>query len=192
MFVEFGDLQCPACAQVAPTVRELRREFGDRVRFVFRHFPLDSVHEYALPAAEASECAARQGKFWEAVDRFYQAQGALDAASLERYAGELRLDAVKYRACIANKESFPQIQSDVNDGRALGVRSTPTFFVGDRRLVGAVALSDFEKMLKDDLAVAGIPASSTGASAAPADKEKSGADETKTPYQSRVAAPTVN
>lgn len=176
VFLEFGDLQCAACAQVAPTVRELRHRFGDRVRFVFRHFPLDSIHAYALPAAEASECAARQGKFWEAVDRFYQAQGMLDVTSPERYAGELGLDMAKYRACMANKETFPQIQGDVLDGRALGVGSTPTFFVGRRRIVGARALSDFEQMLKDDLIVAGVPGGSTRPSAAPAEGKKSSGD----------------
>ncbi len=155
-FVEFGDFQCPACVRVAPTVQELRRRFGNRVRFVFRHFPLESIHLYAVSAAEASECAALQGNFWGAVDRFYESDGILDPASLQKYVSDLGLDASKYRACMDNKNGDAQVQRDILDGVALGVRSTPTFFIGDKRLVGVVPLSTFVQMLNDDLASARV------------------------------------
>ncbi len=156
--VEFGDIQCPACAATAPTVEELRRKYGDRVRFVFREFPLPQLHMYAEGAAEAAECAGKQGKFWPALDRLYQANGALADADLERYASQLGLDMQQFRACMATHATRAQIQRDVEDGRALGVRGTPTFFLGNRRIVGPMELGKFEQLLNEDLAAAGTPA----------------------------------
>ncbi len=146
-FVEFGDFQCPSCIASEQTNRELRRRFGDRVRFVFRHFPLERIHQYALDASEASECAADQGKFWEAHDLFYKANGELDDTSLKRYAGELGLDMGKFNACLASGETLPRIRRDIDDGHTLGVRATPTFFFQGQRIEGALDLARFEQML---------------------------------------------
>ncbi len=175
-FVEFGDLQCPACAASYPTVKALRNQYGDRVKFVFREFPLEQIHPFALHSAEAAECAAQQGKFWEMVDRLYDAKGDLADASLERYAGELGLDQAKFHGCFLSQATLAQIRQDQQDGLALGVRPTPTFFVGKRRVEGALTEYQFASMLLDDLQAAGMlksdsaPAPAT--SAAPA-QEKS-------------------
>jgi protein-disulfide isomerase/uncharacterized membrane protein/rhodanese-related sulfurtransferase len=150
-FVEFGDLQCPACAASYPIVRSLRQQYGDRVKFSFRHFPLPTIHVFAMKAAEASECAAQQGKFWEYVDRAYDSKGDLKDESLEGYAGELGLDKDRFHQCLATDATLPQVQRDQADGLALGVRPTPTFFVGKRRIEGALTEYQFSTMLLDDL-----------------------------------------
>jgi protein-disulfide isomerase/uncharacterized membrane protein/rhodanese-related sulfurtransferase len=149
--VEFGDLQCPSCVAAEPEMRELRRLYFDRVRFVFRQFPLENVHAYALKAAEASECAAQQGKFWESLERFYAANGDLKDESLVRYAAELGLDTTRFSSCLASGATKATIQRDREDGHALGVRGTPTFFLADQRIVGAPELPQFKQMLNQAL-----------------------------------------
>jgi protein-disulfide isomerase/rhodanese-related sulfurtransferase len=167
--VEFGDLQCPSCAASEPEMRQLRRRYGNRVRFVFRQFPLEKLHAYALNAAQASECAAQQGKFWEALERFYAANGDLSDKSLERYAGELGLDTAKFHACFTSGATLATIRRDFEDGRALGVRGTPTFFLGRQRILGAPELAKFEQLLNAELSLFGgvsagtTPAPPTGA-----------------------------
>lgn len=151
-FVEFGDMQCPACVASYPTVEQLRNTFGDRVRFVFREYPLESIHMYALSAAEAAECAAKQGRFWPMLDRLYAAHGQLDEPSIQRYAQEVGVDVAQLKQCIASDDTLPTIRRDQQDGLALGVRSTPTFFVGPRRIEGALTYEQFAAMLNDDLA----------------------------------------
>jgi protein-disulfide isomerase/rhodanese-related sulfurtransferase len=160
--VEFGDLQCPSCAAAAPEMREIRRRYRDRVRFVFRQFPLERVHAYALHAAQASECAAQQGKFWEAVDRLYAANGDLGDKSLERYARELGLDTAKFHACFSSGATLAVIRRDLDDGHALGVRGTPTYFLGRQRILGTPEIAQFQQMLNRELAAAGsAPAATT-------------------------------
>ena len=168
-FVEFGDLQCPACAASYPIVRSLRSQYADRVKFAFREFPLESIHPYALHSAQAAECAGQQGKFWEMVDRLYEANGDLADASLERYAGEVGVDKGQFHACLASGATLPQIRRDQEDGLALGVRPTPTFFVGKRRIEGALTEFQFSSLLIDDLEAAGmLKSGSASSSAAPA------------------------
>lgn len=155
-FVEFGDLQCPACVASYPIVRSLRSQYGDRVKFAFREFPLETIHPFALHSAEAAECAGEQGKFWEMVDRLYEAKGDLADASLERYAGEVGLDKTQFHQCLVSGVMVPRIRRDQEDGLALGVRPTPTFFVGKRRIEGALTEYQFSNMLVDDLQAAGM------------------------------------
>ncbi len=169
--VEFGDLQCPSCVAAEPEMRELRARYRDRVRFVFRQFPLERMHQYALKAAEASECAGQQGKFWEAVDRLYDAHGDLKDESLMQYARELGLDTARFNSCLSSGATRAIIERDSDDGRALGVRGTPTFFLGQQRIVGAPEIAKFEQMLNDELRLMGTSAAS------PADNAKSAASQ---------------
>ena len=161
--VEFGDLQCPSCAAAEPQIRELRQRYRDRVRFIFRQFPLEKMHIFAMKAAEASECAAQQGKFWESVERFYAANGELGDESLARYSRELGLDGGKFQSCLSSGATRAIIQRDSEDGRALGVRGTPTFFLGNQRIVGAPERAKFEQMLEQAIAAA-APAPTMAAS----------------------------
>ena len=172
-FVEFGDLQCPACAAVYPTVRDLRAQYGDRVRFVFRQYPLPQIHQFALKAAEASECAAQQGRFWPYVDRAYDSKGDLSVPSLERYAGELGLNTQAFHQCLATDATLPIVERDQADGLALGVRATPTFFVGNRKIEGALSAYQFSELIAEDLSKANSAATSTATPNSPAPAQPS-------------------
>ena len=150
--LEFGDIQCPACGRAEEVARQMRSRYGDRVRFAFRHFPLPSIHSYAEQAAEASECAAEQGKFWEALDRFYKGQDDLREPALMRYAGEVGLDMNQFRQCWAQGRGAAHVKQDAEDARALGLRSTPTFFIGTQVVEGPIGLEQFSRMIDQELA----------------------------------------
>jgi protein-disulfide isomerase/rhodanese-related sulfurtransferase/uncharacterized membrane protein len=185
--VEFGDLQCPSCVAAEPEMRELRRLYRNRVRFVFRQFPLENVHAYALKAAEASECAAQQGKFWQSLERFYSANGDLKDESLLRYAAELGLDAAMFKSCLGSGATRAVIQRDREDGRALGVRGTPTFFLANQRIVGAPEMPQFQQMLNQALASS---SASAQVSAAPAPATAPRGSSSK-PAQQQQASPSL-
>lgn len=191
-FVEFGDLQCPACAATNPTILQLRQRFGDRVRFVFRNFPLESIHSFALGAAQAAECAGQQNRFWEMVDRLYTANGALDNASLQRYAAELSLDTPRFRDCLASGMTLPAIRRDQEDGIALGVRATPTFFVGNRRIEGPMEFAQFAAMLNEDLRAQSSPAPASAPAQAPPLPATKPAAGSNPPAPSSTAAIALN
>jgi protein-disulfide isomerase/rhodanese-related sulfurtransferase/uncharacterized membrane protein len=154
--VEFGDFQCPACGRAEESAIEIRKKYGDQVRFVFRQFPLERIHPFALEAAEASECAADQGKFWEAVEKLYARQSDLTEPALLQYASDLGLDVPRFQQCLANGSTLARIRRDVEDGRALGVDRTPTFFVGRQMVLGGMSLEQFAKLLEQERATAGL------------------------------------
>jgi protein-disulfide isomerase/rhodanese-related sulfurtransferase len=130
--VEFADFQCPACGQEQEVVREIRQKYGNQLRWVFRQFPIASLHKYAEAAAVASECAADQGKFWEAVNKFYDHQTDLSNDALRRYAAELGLDTSRFNQCLSSQATLERVRRDLDDAHALGVRGTPAFFVNQR------------------------------------------------------------
>ena len=130
--VEFSDFQCPYCAQASETVKRIREAYGDKVRFVFRQFPL-SFHEYARTAAQASLAAHAQGKFWPYHDRLFEHQGALDRKSLETYAQELGLDLSAFKRGLDDKSFEHQIEADIALGRGAKVDGTPTMFINRKR-----------------------------------------------------------
>jgi len=131
--VEFGDYQCPACAQVHPDVKKLKDEYKDDITFVYRNFPLPS-HQNAMPAAEAAEAAGTQGKFWEMHNILFETQAQwsslADPTSIfEQFAQELELDTDKFKKDITSKANKTRISTDQSDGYAVGVSGTPTFFI---------------------------------------------------------------
>jgi protein-disulfide isomerase/rhodanese-related sulfurtransferase len=150
--VEFGDIQCPACSRAEEIARGVRNRYADRVRFVFRHFPLPSIHRYAQQAAEATECAAAQGKFWESLERFYQGQNDLRESALVGYAGDLGLNVEQFRQCLASGAMAERVGRDAEDARALGLRATPTFFIGGRVVEGPMELEVFSNLVEQELA----------------------------------------
>ncbi len=158
--VEFGDFECPACGRAEEGAREIRKKYGDQVRFVFRHFPL-ARHPFALKAAEASECAAEQGKFWSAVEKLYGGQSDLSERALIRYAGELGLDVPRFTQCLGNGSTLARIRRDAEDARALGVDRTPTFFVGQQRIIGALDPKQFPYLLEKERGAAPAPTGET-------------------------------
>lgn len=129
--VEFTDLQCPSCAQLHPVVERLATEYGDRVRFVVRDYPL-AQHADAAKAAEAAEAAREQGKYWEYIALLYRNQSALGVAKLKEYATQVGLDRAKFDAALDSGRFAEKVQRDMLDGNRVGVSGTPTFFVNGR------------------------------------------------------------
>ncbi|MEW2166490.1 Na+/H+ antiporter NhaA [Streptomyces sp. NPDC007084] len=134
--VEYGDFECPYCGLAEPVVRELLADFGD-VRYVWRHLPLTDVHPGAQLAAEASEAADHQGRYWEMHDLLMAHQGALSPKDLLRYADEIGLDGDRFRADLRARAGAPRVARDVESADLSGVSGTPTFFVNGRRHYGA-------------------------------------------------------
>ncbi len=134
--VEYGDLECPYCGQAESIIRELLAGFGD-LRYVWRHLPLSDVHPQAQLAAEASEAAADQGRFWDMYDTLLSHQDALTARDLVRYSEELGLDVERFREYLRKRKGAGRIAEDVESADASGVSGTPTFFINGRRHYGA-------------------------------------------------------
>ncbi len=130
--VEYGDFECPNCRQAQPAVKLLQERFAGRVRFAFRHFPLEEVHPHALGAAEAAECAGGQGKFWEMHDLLFANQERLRPTDLRGYAERLSLDMPRYTAEMDDQIYLQRVREQLQSGLDSGVRATPTFFVNGR------------------------------------------------------------
>lgn len=127
--VEYGDFECPNCKQAAPAVKMLLEHYPERVRFVYRHFPIESVHPRALIAAEVAEIAAAQGHFWPMHDALYEHQPHFEPRQLHRYAEGLGLDMARYQAELDDHIYLQRVREHEQSGRASGVRGSPGFFV---------------------------------------------------------------
>jgi protein-disulfide isomerase len=127
--VEYGDFECPSCKGAAPAVKMLLENYDGRVRYVYRHFPLEEPHPHALGAAEAAECAGEQGKFWEMHDLLFANQQHLQPKHLREYADRLGLDLAQYTAEMDDHVYLQRIREHVDGGRRSRVRGTPGFFV---------------------------------------------------------------
>ena len=134
--VEYGDFECPYSREAVKTVQVLQREFGEDLRFVFRHFPLAEKHPHAIQASEAAEAAAAQGQFWPMYLMLFAHQWELDYSDLMDYAGELGLDKATFGEALKTHTYFDRVRTDVGTGRRHGVTGTPTFFVNGRRQDG--------------------------------------------------------
>jgi len=150
--VEFSDFQCPYCARFVPTLKQVAATYGDQVRIVYRHFPLDSIHSNARKAAEASLCADEQGKFWEMHDAIFENQQALAVEQLKTTAAGLGLEAGLFDECLDSGRYEEQVEGDLQDGVKAGVQGTPAIFVNGRFLSGAVPFQTVAKMIDEELA----------------------------------------
>ena len=130
--VEYGDFECPNCKQAAPAVKLLLTRFAGRVRFAYRHFPLEGVHPHALHAALAAEAAGAQGKFWPMHDLLFDNQAHLELRDLRRYAERLELDMARYDADMVDERHPQRVREHIQSGERSGVRGTPGFFVNQR------------------------------------------------------------
>ncbi len=148
--IEFSDYECPFCKRAEPTVAQVLKTYGDKVRFVYRHYPLE-FHAKARPAAEAAACAAAQGKFWEYHDKVF-ASDDLGETKLKAIAGELGLDQAKFDACLANHERKSEVDQDMADASAVGVTGTPAFFINGRMISGAQPFEKFKEIIDEELA----------------------------------------
>lgn len=137
---EFSDFQCPACGGLDPALRRISKDYGARVRWVFRNFPLTTIHKYAFIAARAAEAAGLQGKFWEMHDMLYDNQKEWVDSPEPRdlfynYAARLGLDVQKFKTDLERQDLADRIAADTNRGNSLGVRGTPTIYVNGRELM---------------------------------------------------------
>src|SRR4029077_7325481 len=137
--VEYGDYECPYCGMAYPIVKRAQQDLGDRLRFVFRNFPLAESHPHARLAAEAAEAAGAQGKFWEMHDMLYEHQDALEAQDLMGYAKSLGLDVPKFAHGVEAGTYTKRGRDDFRNGVRSGVNGTPTFFVNGSRYEGSWA-----------------------------------------------------
>jgi protein-disulfide isomerase len=131
--VEFTDFECPACGKAQPLLEEIVAEYGDKVKFVLRDFPLD-MHKHAMKAAEAAEAAREQGKFWEYATLLFKNQEQLEIEHLVQYAGQLGLDVKRFQDALVSGKFADKVQRDLQDGYRLGVNSTPTVFINGKRV----------------------------------------------------------
>ena len=135
--VEYGDYECPYCGQAEVVIRELLASFGDDLRYVWRHLPLNDVHANAQMAAEAAEAAAAQGAFWPMHDTLLVHQDELAAPDLRRHATELGLDVERFWDELRRRKYAERVAEDVGSADASGVAGTPSFFINGRRHQGA-------------------------------------------------------
>jgi protein-disulfide isomerase len=148
--VEFSDFQCPFCAKVLPTLKQIEEKYKDRVRIVWKHLPL-SIHEDARDAALAAEVARKQGKFWEFHDRLFANQDKLGLEDLKAHAKDLELDMTRFEADLQKAEDKKRIDADVAEAATLGVSGTPGFFVNGRFVYGAQPYETFAKMIDEEI-----------------------------------------
>jgi Na+/H+ antiporter NhaA len=159
--LEHGDFECPYCGQAESVVRELLASFGDDLRYVWRHLPLNDVHTNAQLAAEAAEAASAQGKFWEFYDALFAHQDALSHRDLVQYAEELGLDLERFSKELRHHEYTPRVAEDVAGADASGVSGTPTFFINGRRHHGAYDRDTLAAAVRSARMRAGLVASAS-------------------------------
>ncbi len=155
--VEFSDFQCPFCARAfTGALADFKNSDyfkKGEVNLIYKHFPLNSIHPYAQKAAEASECANRQGKFWEYHDLLFINQQSLDVTNLKSYADQLKLDTTKFNKCLDSGEATAEVNKETSEATAAGGRGTPYFVLinkdGETTTVsGAVPFANFEAAIK--------------------------------------------
>ena len=149
--VEFSDFQCPFCARVNPTLDRVRQTYGDRVKIVFKDYPLPN-HPQAPKAAEAARCAAEQSKFWEMHDAMFANQRALEVPSLKQTARALGLNGAAFDQCLDSNKHQATVRSGSELGEQMGVNSTPTLYVNGRIILGAMPFENFKQIIDEELA----------------------------------------
>ena len=160
VLIEYSDFECPFCGQHAKTVySQLQNKFIEtgRVKYIFRHLPLEQIHPYATKAAEAAECAREQGKFWEFHDRLFANQKALSPADLSNYARAEGLNVAAFQSCVLDGRTNARVRDDLAEAGRLGLTGTPAFLFGEvqsdatvritLKMTGAHPLQIFETAL---------------------------------------------
>ncbi|HTR18683.1 MAG TPA: thioredoxin domain-containing protein [Candidatus Paceibacterota bacterium] len=158
--IEYGDFECPACGEWEPIVEQVEADYGNRVEFVFRNFPLYQIHPNAKIAAQAAEAAGLQGKYWEMHDLLYKNQNNWVNASnnsvvsqfFDGYAQSLGLDVTKFNADITSSAVIARVQRDIDSGDTAKIDHTPTFFVDLAQIQNPTGLQQFEQVIDQALA----------------------------------------
>ena len=151
--IEFSDYECPYCRKFhVETFNQLIEAYPDQVRFVYRDFPLSTIHSNAIAASEAANCAHEQGVFWEYHDLLFSMQQGLSKDAYLAYAEQLNLDMTEFESCIDSRRYEDEVASDYDFAARLGIRSTPTFFINGLPLVGAQPFEVFKQVIDKELA----------------------------------------
>lgn len=147
IIVEFADFQCSASSEVYPVIKEVLANHGNQILFVYKNFPLVNDNPLSLITALAGQCAYEQGKFWEMEEKLFNNQDNITDASLKTFAVQIGLNSLQFNNCLQTEKYLSQIEKDLQDGYALGVRATPTFFVNGVKFQGAMPLNNFEQII---------------------------------------------
>src|SRR5438093_6348695 len=150
--VEFSDFQCPFCKQVVPTLTQVRSRYGEKVKLVYRDFPIDGLHPQARNAAEAARCAHDQGKFWEYHDALFANAPKASPEQLRAYAQQVGLELPSFERCLASGTHAATVQKSVDEAIRLGVTGTPAFFINGELLSGAQPLEALTRAIERELA----------------------------------------
>ena len=148
--VEFADYECPYCQAIDPEIKKLQDEFGGKVAFVFKDFPLP-MHPNAQRAAEGARCAGVQGKFWEFHDLLFTKGKKIDVAQLKEHARTLNLDAARFDQCLDSNEQAAAVRADLAQAQRLGLTGTPAFFINGHFLSGAVKYNTLREIVEQQL-----------------------------------------
>lgn len=151
--IEFSDYECPYCRKWYTEVfSQLMATYPDKVRFVFRDFPLSSIHANAAPAANAANCAGEQGNYWDFHNKLFDMELGLSKDAYLQYASQLGLDEKAFQECVESERYKEEVQADFDYAANLGVRSTPTFFINGIAVVGAQPFEVFQQVIEKELA----------------------------------------
>jgi protein-disulfide isomerase len=148
--VEFSDFQCPYCQRAEPVVEQVLKTYGDRIRFVYRHYPLPN-HPNAHPAAEAAACAEQQGRFWQYHQVLFENPNRLSNDDLKAHAQTAGLDVAAFTSCFDNHRTKARVDKDIADANDAGVNGTPGFFINGRPLEGAQPFETFKQIIEEEL-----------------------------------------
>jgi protein-disulfide isomerase len=148
--VEFSDYQCPFCSRVNPTLAKVLETYGDKVKIVFKDYPLPN-HPQAPKAAEAARCAGDQKKYWEMHDAMFANQRALDVPALKQTARAIGLEGASFDSCLDSGKHAAAVRSGAEQGEKMGVNSTPTLYINGRALIGAMPFENFKAIIDEEL-----------------------------------------
>lgn len=149
--VEFGDFECPFSKDTHATIRRLSTKYEDKVRFVYRDYPLESIHPNAFLAAVAAECAQEQDRFWAYHDKLYLNSPTLSFQNLIEYGNEIGLDTVRFEECLIARDTEAAVREDAEVAKGLGMRGTPTFFLNGYRVEGSIPEDEFDNLIQEML-----------------------------------------
>jgi len=152
--VEFSDFQCPFCSRFHPTAKQALQEYGNDIRWVYKHFPLDSIHPQARPAAEASECVWEQKGdegFWEFADDMFKQQARLGSSFYREVAGDIGVNLSQFDNCVSTRKYQDKVEQDYQQGLQAGVTGTPGSFVNGVPVRGAIPYSQLQSIIDSQL-----------------------------------------
>lgn len=151
--IEFSDFQCPYCQRWHEQVfAQLMKEYEGKIRFIYRDFPLKSIHPQAVPAAEAADCALAQNAYWEFHNALFSNQYGLSAEAYLHYAADLGLETNAFQQCLNSRQFSAEVESDFRYAEQIGLTSTPSFFINGIPVIGAQPLEVFKQIIEQELA----------------------------------------